>query len=485
MNLPTALPGKMRTALILGLAVAVLAAALPTVLTVRAQQEPWQAAVTGLTLSPGTSPGDLVITWDSHPEGAEDYRVRWAPDGENFKKFDDPAGNAYPATTSHTVTGLTPGATYKAQVRARYDDNATRSVWSETVKGESAPEPPPDPVAGLTAVPGTSAGELAVSWDSHPDSTSSYHVAWTADGQEFHAEDDQDWNASVTTNSHTITGLTADEAYKVMVKAQFPEDVESEWSDAVTGKSAHERADASELGDISQKEPTNINMTLGDNDPVHYFRFTLSERREVGLRARSLEKNANLYLEKGDGTVIASSENTGAHKEVLNITLEPTTEGEHYFVRVEAKESGQNEYTFRYLTKEPADTEDSEEPVIPPPQIVQPTPEPPLQFLHGHLTLPWDGHTVSDIAASQTGEITSANDVKWYKLDSLTAGHVYHIQYADPPAGRNRVEEPKITVYGSDGEPVIQNGYEVSSQRYTYKHFSGAVFQDLNPSIQF
>ena len=442
-------------------------------------QEPRKAAVTGLTLSPGDNAGDLVITWDTHPEDPEDYRVRWALDGENFKRFDNADGNAYPTSTSHTVTGLTPGATYKAQVRARFDGDPRRSVWSETVTGLSAPEPTPDPVTGLTAGPGDKAGELSITWDAHPDGANSYSVAWTPDSEDFKAEDGTDWNASVTTDSHTVAGLEANTLYKVSVKAIFDDDQESDWSEAVTGQSAHERADAVQLGNIADDEPTNIEMALDDGDPVHYFRFTLGERREVGLRVRSLDRNADLYVENTQGTIIAASENPGTDKEVLNITLEATGADEFYYVRVEAKEAGQNDYTFRYLTAEPV------QPVIPPPQIVAPTPEPPLQFLHSHQTLPWDGHTVNDIQSAQTGEITSPNNVKWYKLDSLTAGHVYHIQYADPPGGRNRVEKPKITVYGSDGEPVVQNGYEVSSQRYTYQHFSGAVFQNLNPSIQF
>ena len=561
------------------------ALALALVLTMPAwaqTEEPWRAAVTGVTLSPGDQAGELVIAWDAHPEGAEDYRVRWAPDGEAFKKFDDPDGNAYPATNSHTVTGLVPGATYKVQVRARYDDNARRSAWSDVVTGQSAPEPPPEPVTGLTAGPGTSAGSLSVTWDAHPDGAASYQVAWTPEGEDFKAEDDADWNAAVTTNSHTVNGLNADAAYKVRVKAKFQDDVESEWSgaatgqsapeptpdpvtgltagpgdnagelniawdahpdgatsyhvawtpdgedfkaeddadwnaavttntytaadleanaahkvrvkalfdddqesdwsEAVTGQSAHERANAISLGDISDDEPTNIAATVDDDNPIGYFRFSLSERREVRLRIRSLEFNADLYVEDKEATVLASSENTGTDKEVLNITLDATAADEFYYVRVEAKENGRNDYTFRYLTAEPSQ---AAIPPVPPPQIVAPTPEPPLQFLHSHQTLPWTGHTVNDIQSAQTGEITSANDVDWYKLDGLTARHVYQIQYADPPAGRNRVEKPKITVYGSDGEPVVQNGYEVSSQRHTYKHFSGAVFQNDPPEICF
>ena len=184
--------------------------ALALIMSVPAQaQEPRKAAITGLTLPSGDNPGDLVITWDAHPEGAEDYRVRWAPDGDK------------------------------------------QSDWSEHVTGQSAPEPPSEPVTVLTTGPGSKAGELTVSWDAHPDGASSYHIARTADGQAFHAEDDSEWNATVTTNAHTVPDLDADAAYQVRVKAHFADDREPEWSESVAGQSAHEPADSVQLGNIA------------------------------------------------------------------------------------------------------------------------------------------------------------------------------------------------------------------------------------------
>jgi len=62
--------------------------------------------------------------------------------------------------------------------------------------------------------------------------------------------------------------------------------------------------------------------------------------------------------------VIASSEKSGDRREVLNITLAPTSASEPYYVRVEAKEDGRNDYEFRYLTSTPSNVSPSGLPTI-------------------------------------------------------------------------------------------------------------------------
>ena len=126
---------------------------------------------------------------------------------------------------------------------------------------------------------------------------------------------------------------------------------------------AQERTEAVSLGDIADTEPTNVESTVDDDDPIDYFKFSLSADREVGLRIRRLDFNADLYIEDNSGTVIHSSENAGSAKEVLGIELGATGTDEFYYVRVEGKEAGENDYTFRYLTEEIATPEPTPEPV--------------------------------------------------------------------------------------------------------------------------
>ncbi len=78
---------------------------------------PWRAAVTGLTASAGTNPGEIDVTWNAQPESAENYRVSLAPDGENFRGPSDSDWNASPTTNSLTITGLQDGSSYRVKVR--------------------------------------------------------------------------------------------------------------------------------------------------------------------------------------------------------------------------------------------------------------------------------------------------------------------------------------------------------------------------------
>ena len=131
---------------------AVLIMAFAMVMTVSAQSDTpdWRLPVTGLTVSAGDDPGEMVITWDAHTQTTKtlrDYRVAWTPQGESFKRASQTDWNVYTTSTQHTVTGLDAGATYQVKVRTRYEGNQG-SRWTEVVTGQTAaptsvPEPPP------------------------------------------------------------------------------------------------------------------------------------------------------------------------------------------------------------------------------------------------------------------------------------------------------------------------------------------------------
>ena len=90
------------------------------------------AAVTNLAGTPGQNPGEIDVTWDAHPDGPYEYRLKWAKVGENYPKWNE-ENNAYPTGTSHTATGLEAGVEYKFMVRARFDDSKP-STWSEEIR---------------------------------------------------------------------------------------------------------------------------------------------------------------------------------------------------------------------------------------------------------------------------------------------------------------------------------------------------------------
>ena len=123
---------------------------------------------------------------------------------------------------------------------------------------------------------------------------------------------------------------------------------------------AAERAVAMGLGDLVGAAPHTVADRVNlDSDRIDYFDFNLSARKEVRLRLKRQEYDADLYLEDPDGNVIHKSENAGAGNESINATLDPTAPGDYYYVRVEAKETGRNDYEFRFLTKAPPQPQNS------------------------------------------------------------------------------------------------------------------------------
>ena len=106
------------------------------------------------------------------------------------------------------------------------------------------------------------------------------------------------------------------------------------------------RAAAEDLGDITELAAARFPLgTLdGGADAVAWYRFTLSEAREVALGLRRQDADADLVLEDAAGNELHSSANDGTANEWMRETLLAGT----YYVRVEAQEAGANAYVFRY-----------------------------------------------------------------------------------------------------------------------------------------
>ena len=105
---------------------------------------------------------------------------------------------------------------------------------------------------------------------------------------------------------------------------------------------------AHELGDITaqrlQGGLRKLAQTVGtEGDGVDYYRFTLSEAREVRLGLKLRQGEAELYLEDAEGNVLARSMAHAGYEAAVR-TLLPGT----YYVRVEAVGAAASEYEFRY-----------------------------------------------------------------------------------------------------------------------------------------
>ena len=97
-----------------------------------------------------TVPGVVEASWDAPAEEPGDYRIAWAKVGEGFRTWTDLTVNAFPTTTSHTITDLEEGAEYKVMVRARYDGGSGDWSGQYTVTVKAGVQDTTDPTITIT-----------------------------------------------------------------------------------------------------------------------------------------------------------------------------------------------------------------------------------------------------------------------------------------------------------------------------------------------
>ena len=242
-------PGQ--TALRAAAAVLLVAAVLLLVIRLPAEAQANDREVGGVTL---TSPnqGELVITWDAPGNAPDDYRVTWKKSDGKWRSYKHAntvdGGNAFPSSTSHTVTGLEEGTAYKARVRARYHNSGGKveksgpwsSVQEVTVSVTPAPtaqppanegrstNPPGKPTGLITAA---SHDNVLLFWTDPGDAAiTGYQVLRgpDADNLTVLVDDTGDANASYTDSS-----VVAQTSYAYAVRGRNAHGL-GPWSDPVT-----------------------------------------------------------------------------------------------------------------------------------------------------------------------------------------------------------------------------------------------------------
>ena len=145
--------------------------------TAQAQAE--RGAIPSLNLA-SSEPGQLVISWETPASEPTDYRIRWANTDLGWPSWsgtnETERANEYPlgGVTSLTLNNLTPGDSYKVQMRSRYY-NADRSVhessgpWTNTATQRVKNNPPAAPTGLIAARIGHSV--LTLTWDDPQDDT--------------------------------------------------------------------------------------------------------------------------------------------------------------------------------------------------------------------------------------------------------------------------------------------------------------------------
>ena len=230
------------------------------------------------------------------------------------------------------------------------------------------------------------------------------------------------------------------------------------------------RAAAEDLGDITELAAPLFPLgTLdGAADGVAWYRFTLSEAREVALGLRRQDADADLVVEDAAGNVLHSSANDGTANEWVRETLLAGT----YYVRVEAQEAGANAYVFRYgvgdadpaeVTRLEAEQESVQE------QVQQQPPAFGSQFYGFDLPENTDGSanrislgTVSATdpdGGSVTYSIEGGNAAGLFEIDAASGELFYTGGGEDYETGSTSFE---LTVRASDGDQTTDTTATVS-----------------------
>ncbi|MYH31792.1 MAG: hypothetical protein F4137_23805, partial [Acidobacteria bacterium] len=134
--------------------------------------------------------GVLTISWAAPSPAPADYRVRWAREDLRYLSFsaddEDHRGNVYPggASTSLVLRDLTPGATYKVSMRARFGGGGEREwsgPWTPEVRLQVLDAVAPPPAAtGLAATADEDGVDLT--WTAPPhDGITGYRILRGAD----------------------------------------------------------------------------------------------------------------------------------------------------------------------------------------------------------------------------------------------------------------------------------------------------------------
>ena len=170
-------------------------------------------SIPSLTLD-SNQPGQLVINWQAPQQAPTDYRIRWANSSIGFPSYNSPneaeRGNVYPAggVTTLTLNNLTPGDTYKVQMRSRYyneDGSARQSSgpWTATTTQRVKNHPPAAPT-GLTASP-VEHDSLTLTWNDPQDTNiTGYRIQRGTDANSLHTIEPNTGSPSTNYTDSTV-----------------------------------------------------------------------------------------------------------------------------------------------------------------------------------------------------------------------------------------------------------------------------------------
>ena len=166
-----------------------------------------------------------------------------------------------------------------------------------------------------------------------------------ASGELFYTGGGEDYETGSTSFELTVRASDGDQTTDTTATVSVTDVDDPVEGNAPVADPDPARGAAEDIGDITElAAPLFPRGTLdGAADGVAWYRFTLSEAREVALGLRHQDADADLVVEDAADNVLHSSANDGTANEWVRETLLAGT----YYVRVEAQEAGANAYVFR------------------------------------------------------------------------------------------------------------------------------------------
>ena len=406
-------------------------------------------APAGLT---GTASHDEVeLTWnDPRDTSITSYQIlRWqrgVHDPGDFQVYVDDTGSA---GTSYTDTDVEAEARYVYRIKARNAGGlSARSNYFNAVL-PAAPAVPNAPT-GLTS--SNTYIAIVLSWDDPgDDSVTGYQVLRRdrsdADSQFEVLADD----TATTDTSYTDGNIAPKAEYEYQVKARN----EHGLSAAGAAHSVDVPADpdaittgAIDLGDLTavteaRSPEYEIN---GYGDRLDYFRFTLTEPRQVSLELREMDFDADLLLFKDNTsfTLLGESRNDGTADEAITETL---LDGS-YLVLVTAEEEGDNSYALTHGTADPdadrvAELREEENADNPPTLI-----EPQSAQAQGDVTLVSNTGETAGVPVELVDGVKYANK---FKAGSHTKGYIIESVSILWHSQAGNVGDVTVTIDGGGG----------------------------------
>ena len=326
----------------LSLVAVVLAAAVADV-AVPAHAASQRGPVTGVTAQPGDNPGELIIAWDAHPDGANDYRVALAPADGEYSPYGNRTWNAYPAGATVTFSDLVPDAEYKLKVRARFKpavSGAKRSAWSQEASATAA--------AAAETLPGEPPSDDGTSSNSVGSQSGEDKSTSVPDGPEPEPE------PGIGTRDHTSTsttiGRSPDNPFVLTLRAG-----NSRTLDPLYEPPTEEVTLTFRQNPAYQYSESSFSLTTGDAGAKkkHYSSFTLTNAASVKIvvsEQTHAGAKLSLYVGQDEHRIVKHADRHGRNgnkfeDSILFVDLQPGT----YGIRLQQPTTMYNPVTMKFL----------------------------------------------------------------------------------------------------------------------------------------